>query len=180
MDPYIGEIRLFPWGKIPDGWAACNGAEFRIHDNQALYTVIGNTYGGVAGATFKLPDLRERSPLHAGEGPDNIKYLVGLPTGVEKAELTTAQIPRHSHHIQAVNAAADQVVPEGHLLATVAARGAGGKPAPIYGAAGKDEILLAGDSIATTGDSEPHNNMQPYLALNYCIALRGRHISPQG
>lgn len=176
MGPFIGEIRLFPWGWAPDGWAVCDGREFRVIDQQHLFSVIGNTYGGSLGITFKLPDLRERTPLHAGNGPDGTKYLVGLPSGEEKVELSTAQIPPHSHLVHAANGVADNVSPTGHLLATVAGRGES-KPSPIYGPAGKEPVLLASDSISTAGESLPHNNMQPFLVMTFCIALKGQPIS---
>jgi len=158
--PFIGEIRLFAGNFAPSGWMFCEGQLLAISENDALFALIGTTYGGDGQSTFALPDLRGRAPIHVGPG-----FVIGQMAGVETVTLTTSQMPAHSHAAgaSAANGASDD--PTGR----VPARNAAG--VPQYGAAA-DTTLAAGE-LLSTGGSQPHSNMQPYLGINYIISLFG-------
>jgi microcystin-dependent protein len=161
MDQYISEIRLFPWNWAPKGWALCNGALLSIVQNQALFSLLGTTYGGDGRLNFGLPDLRGRTPIH----PSNT-IRQGALSGSETVTLNVNEMPQHNHMFNAVAAAGTIVGPAGHLLAN----NSGG--ANFYGAA-TALVALQPTSVDVTGGNQPHNNMQPYLVLNYCIATQG-------
>jgi len=162
-DPYIGEIRMFGGNFPPNGWAFCNGQTMPISENDALFTLIGTTYGGDGQETFNLPNLQGRIPLHQGGG-----FQLAESAGVSSVTLTTQQIPTHSHTLVGSNATAAGTNPAGTVLAHLPAAGvqsAYGSTAP-FGA-------LDGSSIGPVGGSQPHDNMQPYLVVNFIISLFG-------
>ncbi|MDQ3280460.1 MAG: tail fiber protein [Acidobacteriota bacterium] len=166
--PYIGEIRIFAGNFPPDGWAFCNGATIAISTNDALFNLIGTTYGGDGENTFALPDLQGRVPLGWGASKTGQTYFIGQKAGSEAVTLTTASIPLHEHPVMATSAGAAAASPGNNLAAVPAKR--------IY-TNGASNAQLAPGSITPAGGSQPHENMQPYLALNYIIALYG--IYPQ-
>jgi microcystin-dependent protein len=164
-DPFIGEIRMFAGNFAPVGWALCNGQLLPISQNTALFSILGTTYGGNGQTTFALPDLRGRVPIHAGSGTGLSPYNLGESGGQEQVALTVEQLPEHTHRLAITNRQADRLTPQGRILA---------KPAQelIY-ATGDPDALLNQEAIATSGNNQPHDNRQPYLAINYIIALQG-------
>jgi microcystin-dependent protein len=158
--PYISELRIFPWDATPDGWVPCHGQLLAINQNQALFTLIGTMYGGDGQRQFALPDLRGRVPI--GTAP---RIPAGQKGGEEDHTLTGAELAHHSHAMQAV-AAGTTANPQDAMLAG----------APIWGLP-NDLTPLQPAAVAPAGGSQPHENKQPYLALNVCIAVKGTYPS---
>jgi microcystin-dependent protein len=164
-NPYVSEIQLFAFPFPPKGWALCNGATMSIATNQALFALLGTTFGGNGTTTFNLPDLRGRTAIGYGKSSTGSSYAWGQVGGEEAHSLTMQEMPAHNHIMQGTSAPADQNAPNGSLLA-----GAG--TAPLF-SVGQDGALPAQNFIAGTGMSQGHPNIQPYLVLNYCISLNG-------
>ena len=169
-DPFVAEIRIFPFNFAPTGWAFCNGQILPISQNTALFSLLGTTYGGDGKSTFALPNMLDSSPMHPGQGPGLSQHFLGEQSGVPFVTLLQSELPVHQHFVGRAKAdLGDSITPIGCVWAqTAAGRGA----AAIYHeapATGKVNNL----SLAPTGGSLPHNNMQPYLTLNFCIALQG-------
>ena len=161
MEPFIGEIRLVPYTFAPKGWALCAGQLLSISQNTALFSLLGTNYGGDGRTTFALPDLRGRTPVGAGTAPAGSDYPLGATGGQEAVALTTPQLPAHAHAVNASSAAATKRTP-------TRAYPAGG------GAYAADQnVRMKAAMIGPTGDGEAHENRQPYLSLNYVIALQG-------
>ncbi len=167
--PFVGEVQIFAGNYAPTGWAMCNGQLLPISQNTALFSLLGTYYGGNGTSTFALPDLRGRVPIQPGQGPGLSDRNIGEVGGTESITLTAAQIPSHTHAIgaSAANGSADS--PAGRVLAR--ATGA----IPQYGAT--PNVDLAATAVGSTGGGQPHNNLQPYLTLNYIIALQGIYPS---
>jgi microcystin-dependent protein len=165
MPPYIGEIRMFGGSFAPAGWAFCDGQLQSIAENDALFALIGTTYGGDGQETFGLPDLRGRLPMHMGRGASGTTYTIGEMGGVEQVTLTTQQIPIHTHPMVVTNAVGTQTNPGGNLLAN--SQG----PQP-YIQQDPDGNLNA-NMLSQAGGSQPHENRQPSLGINYIISLFG-------
>jgi microcystin-dependent protein len=163
-EPFLGEIAIFGFNFAPRGWAMCNGQILPISQNTALFSLLGTTYGGNGQTTFALPDLRSRVPVHEGQGPGLSSYDLGQTGGSENVTLTTPQLPLHTHGFT-VNASS----------AATSKSPAGNNPAAFgtvaYGSTA--DLQMGPDTTSPTGDSAPHNNVQPYLTLNFCIALEG-------
>lgn len=158
-EPFLGEIQAFPYGFVPRGWAACNGQLLAINQNQALFAILGTTYGGNGQTTFALPDLRGRVPVHVGNG-----VTLGQSAGEASHTLSANEMPAHTHQVMANGAAVpDQPSPANNVWTVQSANAYG--PA-INGA-------LNPTALATAGGSQAHENMQPYLALQFCIATMG-------
>ena len=170
--PFIGEIRLFAGNFAPAGWAFCAGQLLPISENDALFSLIGTTYGGDGQSTFALPDLRGRVPIHFGFGPGLSNRVIGQSGGVEEVTLTTAQIPAHSHPLQANRGLATLPGPGGAVLAQ--SRQAG---IDLY-LEDDPSVTMAPQSITAVGGSQPHENMQPWMGMNYIISLFGIFPSP--
>ena len=168
-EPFIGEIRPFGFNFAPKGWALCAGQLLSISQNTALFSILGTMYGGDGKTTFALPDLRGVVPLHAGNGPGLTPRSVGETGGSESVTLNVAQIPAHNHVANANGGPGNQYGATNNFWAADAA---GGKE---YAAAGNAQ--MAADALAPAGGGGPHNNLQPYLAVNYCIALTGIYPS---
>lgn len=164
-DPYLGEIMLVAWNFAPVGWAFCNGQLLAIAQNQALFSLLGTQYGGNGTTTFALPDLRGRVPMHFGQGPGLSNHVIGEMSGFESVTLLATQMPAHTHPAIADANLGTSSSPAG----TLPAREPSGTP--IYGAG--TGAVMASSAIGSAGGSQPHTNMQPYLALNYVIALVG-------
>ncbi|HEX8170522.1 MAG TPA: tail fiber protein [Thermoanaerobaculia bacterium] len=163
MDPYIGEIRIFAGNFPPVGWAVCNGATLSINDYQVLFALIGTTYGGDGQNTFALPDLRGRVPIHQG-----LQYKIGQQGGVAQVTLTQEQMPAHAHNVLASTAKGASTSPADQVLGTTAN--------PQY--VDTTGILPMKDgALAAAGGNQPHENMQPYLAINFIICTQG--VYPQ-
>lgn len=163
-EPFLSEIRIMSFVFPPKGWALCNGQLLPINQNQALFSLLGTTFGGDGRVNFALPDLRGRTPIHVGSG-----HTLGERGGEQAHTLSIAELPTHTHVAQAANVAADQTNPTGKLLAN--------STAGIYNTPQALVALNAG-TIANTGGSQAHLNMQPFLTLSFCIALQGIFPSP--
>ncbi len=165
-NPYIGEIRMFGGNFAPAGWAFCQGQLMPISENDALFTLIGTTYGGDGQETFGIPNLQSRVPIHAGTGPDGVNYQLGEMAGTEAVTLTTQQIPTHAHALQASTSVADDPSPANKLL---------GESRPGTNSFYQDATTnpMATTAISTVGGSQPHENLQPYLAISYIMSLFG-------
>jgi microcystin-dependent protein len=160
-EPFLSEIRIMSFGYAPRGWAMCNGQLLPINQNQALFSLLGTTFGGDGRVNFALPDLRGNVPIHVGQG-----FLLGGKGGEQAHTLSIPEMPTHVHSLNATTAAGSQIIPGAALLGATAATD------PIYG---NPSALVAMDpsSITNVGGSQAHLNMQPFLVLNFCIALQG-------
>lgn len=166
MEPYIGTIILFGFDFAPKGWAKCDGQLLPIAQNQALFSLLGTRYGGDGQTTFALPDLRSRVPLGAGQGPGLSRYEIGHSGGIESVTLTQANLPAHTHPLMASVEPGDSGNPSGNVLASTGATDL------EYSTAGPN-TMMNGRAIGPSGSNMPVQIMQPYLTLNYCIALYG-------
>jgi microcystin-dependent protein len=168
--PFVGEIRLFAGSFAPEGWALCNGQSQTISANEALYSLIGTTYGGDGVSTFNLPDLRGRVPVNMGTGGGGT-YVIGQMAGVESVTLTAQQMPGHSHPLYATSAGTQQASPANALPAPTNSSQAG---TMLYGNGAASLTSLAPQTVtANPGAGLPHDNLQPYVAINFIIALYG-------
>ncbi|MBB6099989.1 microcystin-dependent protein [Deinobacterium chartae] len=157
-EPFISEIRIFTFNFAPKGWATCNGQLLPINQNQALFSLLGTAYGGNGQTNFALPNLQGRVPVHAGEG-----LILGQSAGTESHTLNVSEIPEHVHLLSVSNANANQTIGTGNVLAAFSGGYApDGPAAPLHPA-----------TISNAGGSQPHENRQPFLTLNFCIALQG-------
>jgi microcystin-dependent protein len=161
MDPFLGEIRLFSIGFTPRGWLACEGQLLPVQQNAALYSLLGVQYGGNGSTTFALPDLRGRVPVGSGS-----TYVAGQAAGEENHTLLVTEMPGHNHEVKASSAAVDVTSPKNATWGSFA-----------EGYAASANTVLSPAAIGLAGSSAPHNNMQPYLALNFCIATSGIYPS---
>ena len=165
-EPFLSEIRIMSFVFAPKGWALCNGQLLPINQNQALFSLLGTTYGGDGRVNFALPDLRAQVPIHMGN-----KHTLGEKGGEQAHTLSIAELATHIHTLNGTSTAASQPVPTGALLATTAATD------PVYSAPSSLVAMFPG-AIGNTGGSQAHLNMQPYLVLSFCIALQGIFPSP--
>lgn len=163
-EPFLAEIRLVSFDFAPKGWAFCNGQLLPINQNQALFSLLGTTYGGDGRVNFALPDLRDRTPIHVGNG-----HTLGERAGSETHTLTVGELPAHIHTGRASSSDATTPIPGGMLPATTTT--------PVYADAG-GLVGMHDSLVSTTGGSQPHMNMQPYLSLRFAIALQGIFPSP--
>jgi microcystin-dependent protein len=167
-DPFIGEIRLFGFPRIPDGWLACAGQSLPISQYDTLYTVVGTTYGGDGASTFNLPDLRGRVAIGQGQGQNLPNYVLGQAGGEEQHTLVEAEMPAHSHALTSSTATGTAVTPGQTLhLATASA---GELYAPTANAG---TYAVMAPCVATAGNSVGHDNMMPTVVANYCICYAG-------
>ncbi|MGN8244959.1 phage tail protein [Cellulomonas soli] len=171
MEPYLGEIRLFGGNFAPAGWAMCDGQLLQISENDALFTLIGTTYGGDGQETFGLPDLRGRRPVGVGNAGHGAA-VIGQAGGVELAPLSTTQLPAHSHTALGAAAAATTGNPAGAVWASSTG------PAFAVPGGGSLPTALAPNALTAVGGGQPHENRPPYLALTFIIALVGIYPSP--
>lgn len=167
-DPFVAEIRIFPFNFAPSGWAMCNGQLMPLSQNTALFSLLGTTYGGNGKSTFALPDLQGQAPMHPGQGPGLSLYDLGQASGAESVTLVEAEMPSHSHSLMANPAIADVQTPG---PARTLARSQ--NSAAYSTTTGSGLVPLASETLTPVGSNQPHNNMQPYLTLNFCIALQG-------
>lgn len=158
--PYVGEIRMFAGNFAPVGWAFCNGALLPISENETLFNLIGTTYGGDGQNTFALPDLRSRVPIHVGPG-----FALGQAAGAESVTLTVSQIPAHSHVAQGQTAAGTQTSPSGNVWAN--------SSLGEFDLGDPPDSTMDPAAIGSAGGSQPHDNMIPFLVINFIISLFG-------
>ena len=165
-DPFVAEIRIFPFNFAPRGWAWCDGQLMPLSQNTALFSLLGTTYGGNGKSNFALPDLQGRAPMHPGQGPGLSLHDLGETGGSETVTLLESEIPAHSHALRGVGDPGDVQA---------------GAPNRVLGAAnpgfayipGNPNVFMAPEVIAPAGGDQPHNNLQPYLTFYFCIALQG-------
>jgi microcystin-dependent protein len=163
-EPFLSEIRIMAFNYAPRAWAMCNGQLLPINQNQALFSLLGTTYGGNGQTTFALPDLRGRVPLHSGSG-----FILGQAGGEQAHTITQSEMPAHLHFLNSSSVAGNDPNPIGKVL---------GSPLNLTYRPPDALVTLAPATITNTGGSQAHQNMQPYLALNFCIALIGIFPSP--
>jgi microcystin-dependent protein len=163
----MGEIKIHAFNFPPKGWAFCNGQTMTINQNQALFSLLGTTYGGNGVTTFALPNLQGRVPMHMGASAGGTNHPQGAAFGEETHTLILSEMVQHNHVATVVNASSNVVVPTGAYL---------GASSNLY-QPGPANTNLAPSTVSTVGNSQPHENRQPYLALNFCIALIGLYPS---
>lgn len=170
MDPFVAEIRIFPFNFAPKGWAFCDGQILPLSQNTALFSLLGTTYGGDGKSNFALPNLQGSAAKHPGQGPGLNLYDLGQTGGVEFLTLLQSEIPFHAHQFGGANAAGgDQQTPAGNVWASAPA----GRNGSINLYAAAPTGAVNPNCMPPAGGGQPHNNMQPYLVLNFCIALQG-------
>ena len=163
-DPFLAEIRIMSFNYPPKGWAFCNGQFLPINQNQALFALLGTTYGGNGQTTFALPNLRGRVPVHMGQG-----ITLGEAAGQESHTISHLEMPQHVHFVNCTSSGAATEDPTNQIPGRAAGN--------AYGAA-TNLVSMAPQMVSNTGASQAHNNQQPYLVLNFCIALQGIFPSP--
>jgi len=169
VQPYLGEIALISWNFPPKGWTFCNGQVLPINQNMALYSLLGTQFGGNGTTTFALPNLQGRVAIHQGQGPGLTLRAVGNVVGETAHTLSLAELPGHTHLLQCSSGAATLVSPTGAYPAR--------NPAAIPQFGTTADVAMAAGIIGSTGGSQPHENTQPYIVLNYIIALQGMYPS---
>ncbi len=168
-DPFVAEIRIFPFNFAPKGWAWCDGQLLPISQNTALFSLLGTTYGGNGKSNFALPDLQGRAPMHPGQGPGLSLHDLGETGGSETVSLLESEIPAHSHAMRA-GADGEAIDPKAALWGSASTMPgqelyASGSGAPL--------AAMSDKALSPAGGDQPHNNMQPYLTFYFCIALQG-------
>jgi microcystin-dependent protein len=166
-DPFVAEIRIFPFNFAPKGWAWCDGQLLPISQNTALFSLLGTTYGGNGKSNFALPDLQGRAPMNPGQGPGLSLHDLGETGGSETVTLLESEIPSHNHTMMAGSDPANAQIPGPTLILS---RSAGGN---AYSVTTSGLQSMAPEALAPAGGDQPHNNMQPYLTCYFCIALQG-------
>jgi microcystin-dependent protein len=166
-DPFVAEIRIFPFNFAPKGWAFCNGQLLPISQNTALFSLLGTTYGGDGKSTFALPDLEGSAAMHPGQGQGLSLRDLGQIGGAETITLLVSEIPFHTHAVQNAITLSNVNAPSTEV---VLGRSNGGS---AYQSNPAQFVTMAPQALSPAGGSLPHNNMQPYLTLNFCIALQG-------
>ncbi|HKK74356.1 MAG TPA: tail fiber protein [Saprospiraceae bacterium] len=172
-EPFLAEVRIVGFDFPPRGWAFCDGQILPINQNQSLYSLLGTTYGGDGRTTFALPDLRGRVPIHTGRSNGGADHREGQKSGEETHTLAANEMPQHNHQVQATNTSAsgggDGPVgannPSGKVLASIDVNG--------YKGTSTNLVNLRQGTITNVGGGQAHNNMMPYIAVNFCIALQG-------
>jgi microcystin-dependent protein len=168
--PFIGEIFLFAGNFAPRNYALCNGQLLAISQNTALFSILGTTYGGNGTTTFALPDLRDRMPLHMGQGPGLSSRVLGQTGGASSVTLTVAQLPAHVHPLTASGTPGNSASPS---AARASVSGARSIETEIWKASPSATVNMAPNALGNTGSGQAHENRSPYLGVNYCIALVG-------
>ena len=166
MDPFIAEVRIFAGNFAPKGWATCDGQILPISQNTALFSLVGTNYGGDGRSTFGLPNLQGRAAMNAGAGPGLTPRHLGETSGTETVTLDLTQIPSHNHNLLAANDVGDTNQPADNTFA----RSSG---ASVYSPAGPKVVAMSPVALTAVGSGQAHNNMQPYLALTFIIAMQG-------
>ena len=166
-DPFVAEIRIFPFNFAPRGWAFCNGQILPISQNTALFSLLGTTYGGNGQSTFALPNMQGSAPMHPGQGPGLSLHDLGEQSGSETVTLLQSEMPGHSHNLMANTTTSTKSLPSGNSFAR------GSSMTPYLAPAAAPTVAMAFQGVGIVGGGLPHNNMMPYLTLNFNIALQG-------
>ena len=159
-EPFLAEVRIVGFNFAPRGWAFCDGQILPINQNQSLYSLLGTTYGGDGRTSFALPDLRGRTPIHVDGA-----HREGQKSGEETHTLAANEMPQHTHSLEATNTTGTGTAPQGDVLAEASL--------PVYASFSGAGVAMGANSVTNVGGGQAHDNMQPYLALNFCIALQG-------
>jgi microcystin-dependent protein len=167
--PYVGEIRLFGFSRVPNGWLSCDGSLQSISEHDVLFTLIGTTYGGDGQTTFALPDLRGQVPLHNGTGPGRTPRVIGESGGSENVTLVPGQLPAHSHSFSATSLSATATAPG----STVEPGAIAGDTMYVTDLTGATAVAMSPSSVSAAGGSQPHDNLMPTLTVQFCIAWAG-------
>jgi microcystin-dependent protein len=167
-DPFVAEIRIFPFNFAPKGWAFCDGQLLPLSQNTALFSLLGTTYGGDGKSNFALPNMQGNAPMHPGQGPGLSLHDLGETGGSQTVSLLESEIPSHPHVMSASGDVADNNNPANAMLAKPVGRGNN-----LYITNNSPLSALSDNALAPAGGDQPHNNMQPYLTLNFCIAMQG-------
>ncbi|HLH90093.1 MAG TPA: tail fiber protein [Xanthobacteraceae bacterium] len=174
MDPFVAEIRIFPFNFPPKGWAFCDGQILPLSQNTALFSLLGTTYGGDGKSTFALPNLQGAAPMHPGQGPGLSLHALGEFGGSDAVTLLQSEIPAHTHTVNATTTKGSTDQPNGNLLGEGQfANQTSSGPVNYYTGATTPQVQMNVFATSPTGGNLPHNNMMPYLTLNFCIALQG-------
>ena len=174
MDPYVAEIRIVGFNFAPTGWTFCNGAVLPINQNMALFSILGTNYGGNGTSTYGIPNLQNSVAIGQGQGPGLSFYAVGQYGGQASVTLTNSQLPIHTHAVNAIGAAGAAPAPSNTEVWAGAPAGGGKTPAPTpYYSTSPNNGSMNASAIGIVGGGQPHNNMSPYQALNFIIALTG-------
>ena len=166
-DPFVAEIRIFPFNFAPKGWAFCDGQLLPLSQNTALFSLLGTTYGGNGKSNFALPNMQGNAPMHPGQGPGLSLHDLGETGGSETVSLLESELPGHSHQMRCQT---DDAALQAPSPARVFGRSGNGN---FYQQSNAGLVFLAPEALTPAGGDQPHNNMQPYLTLNFCIALQG-------
>ena len=166
-DPFVAEIRIFPFNFAPKGWAFCNGQLMPLSQNTALFSLLGTTYGGDGKSTFALPNLQGNAPMHWGQGPGLSLHDLGEVGGSETVTLLESEMPAHSHGLLA------QSSPLGGLASAAGATLSRPASGNLYSVNNPQPVAMSATALQPAGGGGPHNNLMPYLTLNFCIALQG-------
>jgi microcystin-dependent protein len=166
-DPFVAEIRIFPFNFAPRGWSWCDGQLLPLSQNTALFSLLGTTYGGNGKSNFALPDLQGRAPMHPGQGPGLSLHDLGETGGSETVSLLESEIPVHTHTLRASADQADLFAPSPPTSL------AGTQGGVAYNTSTAGLTAMAAEALAPAGGDQPHNNLQPYLTFYFCIALQG-------
>jgi microcystin-dependent protein len=166
-DPFVAEIRIFPFNFAPKGWAWCDGQLLPLSQNTALFSLLGTTYGGDGKSNFALPDLQGRAPMHPGQGPGLSLHNLGEMSGSETVTLLESEIPSHAHGLQTMVTPGNRTAPGGNSLARVTGA------TPYTAGSNANLVSMAPEALPPAGGDQPHNNMMPYLTFYFCIALQG-------
>lgn len=167
-DPFVAEIRIFPFNFAPKGWAWCDGQVLPLAQNTALFSLLGTTYGGNGTSTFALPNLQGRAPMHPGQGPGLSLHDLGETGGSETVTLLESEVPAHAHALRANDSIAELQRPANTVSLS---RSVNAYAYQIVTNA--NTVALSGSALAPAGGDQPHNNLMPYLTFNFCIALQG-------
>ena len=178
-EPFIAQVSMWANNFAPRGWGYCSGGLLPISQNTALFSLVGTTYGGDGHTTMGLPNLNGRIPMHPGRGPGLTQRFLGQYTGIQTVDLYEAQIPSHNHPMMSVSDQATEDTPSNASYLGVSKKSTGPLPLRNVPRYGKPANLtdMSSQSVGTTGGSRAHENMQPYLAVNFCIALLGIYPS---
>lgn len=166
-NPFVAEIRIFPFNFAPKGWAFCDGQLMPISQNTALFSLLGTTYGGDGKSTFALPNLQTMAPIMWGQGAGLSLYDLGQSSGTEAVTLLDVEMPAHGHTLQGLAAVGNRTTPVANTIARVTGA------TPYRPPAGSPLSQMAFQALTPAGGSLPHNNMMPYVTFNFCIALQG-------
>jgi len=166
-DPFVAEIRIFPFNFPPKGWAFCDGQILPLSQNTALFSLLGTTYGGDGKSNFALPNMQGNAPMHPGQGPGLSLHDLGETGGSETVTVLESEIPAHSHGLMDTSTTGTKSTPDGNSIARTSGA------TPYQPPAGAALVPMSDQAVTPAGGDQPHNNMMPYLTLNFCIALQG-------